>query len=100
MLGLVCNSVTASFSFALPVIAKGENPWVLAVKYRHASFSPDGLVESGFHFPSPYLLRVIEDLSIFLSCIQDFSTLKHTTAFSILFEVAYPPFPTQMFKDL
>ena len=44
MLGLVCNSVTASFSFALPVIAKGENPWVLAVKYRYVSSFPDAVL--------------------------------------------------------
>jgi hypothetical protein len=48
-----------------PVIAKGENPRVCAVKYRYFSSSLDRLVESWFHVLSLYLFRVIEDGSIF-----------------------------------
>ena len=81
-----------------PVIAKGENPGVCAVKYRYLSSSPDRLVGSWFHVLPLYLFRVIEDWSIFLDCIQDFSTLKHTTAFSIFFGVANPLLPTQILR--
>src|SRR5690606_35084733 len=47
-----------------------------------------------------YLFRAIVDWSIFLSCIQAFSTLKQTSGFSMFFEVAIPPFPTHTLNDL
>ena len=54
-----CTAVPVAI--VLPVIAKDENPDVLAVKYKYLSSSPDRLTESWFHFLSLYLFRVIED---------------------------------------
>ena len=99
VLGLVCVLFTAgltsllasciqvTLSVVFPVIVKGEKPGVWAVKYRSFSSSPDKVVGSLFHLLSLYLFRIMEDLLILLSFIQDFSTLKYMTAFSILFEL-------------
>ncbi|KKG16716.1 hypothetical protein EO98_15050 [Methanosarcina sp. 2.H.T.1A.6] len=96
--GCIPIAVSSGDIFTFPVIAKGENPGVLAVKYRYLSSSLNRLVGSCSHVLLLNLFRVIEDRSIFLSCTQAFSTLKQITGFSMFFSVAYPPFPTQIFR--
>ena len=83
-----------------PVTAKWVKPGVSAVKYRYLLSSFNSFMGSSDHFLSLYLLRVIEFRSMFLSSSQDFSTLKHTTGFSIFFSVTNPAFPTQRLKYL
>ena len=59
--------ISVPVAVVLPVIAKGENPGVCAMKYRYLPSSSDRLVGNWSHFLLLYLFRVIEDWLILLS---------------------------------